>query len=695
MIAEKIEKLLKQLTFFFFVSAIAIIIIISIASFIQIKNLLTTSDWVEHSYQVIIASNKISANITYIEAMQIEYLLFPNQNHKAEYDRTLTALKPSLIILSNMVSDNPAQYRRATDIDLLVQRKLKLIDTINASTITNKVNTAELTDIFSENKAISFQIRHEIDQFIQEENLLLKSRNDTLKKQTKFNILLLSCGQIVSLIFLACAFIILYRSRKEINSKERQLRGIIDGAKDIIIVVDPKMRFLIFNEAFKNEFMTLFNKEVKIGMSFQEALNDAPPQYKNNILNLWTESLEATAPYSKYFQLEIDNTVHSYEINSNKLYDGKKLLGAVQIARNITERIKEQEELKKSHIKLQKAMEELKNKNEKITILLEMSDVVLAVSSLSELSEITSKYALQILDFSHGYTYIMHPSRNLLETDSHWGSPKSLTKQFTPDDCWALRLGKIHQYVKSTDLVCTHATEDIFYMCVPLRAQNDIFGLLYIEFDKTFAGKLEGNDKLMVGAFAEVTALALANVTLRENLRFQSIRDPLTTLYNRRYLQEFFFKMIAQAERNRQPISILMLDLDHFKRINDVHGHEAGDLVLKQFSKVLLNNIRPGDIAARYGGEEFIVILHNTDLKIAVNRANLIRSNVASLSIKYGTDFLGNITVSIGIASYPQNGKDSKTLIEIADKALYLAKNSGRNKVMSSENLTSPSLENK
>ncbi|MBV8802005.1 MAG: diguanylate cyclase, partial [Gammaproteobacteria bacterium] len=659
MIPEKIEKLLKQLTFFFFVSAITIIIVIAVASFVQFKKLLRAGDWVEHSYQVIIFSQGILANITYIESMQRGYLLFQSQDYRAEYNKTENILKSSLAILPNMVSDNPTQYRRAIDINFLVQKKLKLIDTINASNIPNKVHAVALADLFLESKSTSFQLRRAINQFIEEENLLLKSRNETLTNGTKINILLISCGQLISLIFLASAFILLYRSRKEINSKEKQLRGIINGAKDIIVVVDPKMRLLIFNEAFKNEFMTLFNKEVKVGMSFPEALNDVAAEYKEAILNLWKESLEAPIPYSKYFEINVNNTVFSYEINSSKLYDGTKLLGAVQITRNVTERTKEQEELKKSHIKLQKTMEELKNKNEKITILLEMSDVVLAVSSLSELSVITAKYAMQILDFSNGYTYIMHPSRNLLETDSRWGKPKSVTKQFTPDDCWALRLGKIHQYIKSTDLVCAHATEDIYYMCVPLRAQNDIFGLLYIELDETFAGKLEINDKLMVGAFAEVTALALANVTLRENLRFQSIRDPLTTLYNRRYLEEFFFKMIAQAERNHQPISILMLDLDHFKRINDVHGHEAGDLILKQFSQIMLNNIRPGDIAARYGGEEFIVLLYNTDLEIASNRANLIRSNVASVSVKYGADFLGNITVSIGIASFPRDGKDS------------------------------------
>ena len=175
--------------------------------------------------------------------------------------------------------------------------------------------------------------------------------------------------------------------------------------------------------------------------------------------------------------------------------------------------------------------------------------------------------------------------------------------------------------------------------------------------------------------------MALANVRLRENLRYQSIRDPLTGLYNRRYLDDFLFKQIHQAERSKSSIAILMLDLDHFKKINDTYGHDAGDAVLKELGKILQNDIRLGDIAARYGGEEFIIMFYNADVEVALRRAESIRQDVTMLHIKYGAQDVGPITISIGVSTYPTDGKSPEELIEAVDKALYYVKKNGRNKV--------------
>jgi diguanylate cyclase (GGDEF)-like protein len=214
-------------------------------------------------------------------------------------------------------------------------------------------------------------------------------------------------------------------------------------------------------------------------------------------------------------------------------------------------------------------------------------------------------------------------------------------------------------------------------------AQNDIYGLLYMETRAKSNQEFlfDENQRLLINAFAELTALALANVRLRENLRYQSIRDPLTGLYNRRYLDDFLFKQIHQAERSKSSLSILMMDLDHFKKINDTYGHDAGDAVLKELGKILQNDIRLGDIAARYGGEEFIIMLYGVDVEVALRRAEAIRQAVTMLHIKYGAQDVGPITICIGVSIYPTDGKSPEELIEAADKALYYVKKNGRNKV--------------
>ncbi|RDI41151.1 sensor domain-containing diguanylate cyclase [Aquicella lusitana] len=415
-------------------------------------------------------------------------------------------------------------------------------------------------------------------------------------------------------------------------------------------------------------------------MSLDDALINFP-EVKNKLKASWKQSLEGKE-YVQNIEFNVHDKKIIYEVTSSLIKNSQNnIVGAMHIKRNITERLKTENIL-------HEGMHELKDKNEKITLLLEMSDVMLACNSINELSEITAKYCGKVLSFSKGVFYIMHPSKDFLEASASWGSPISNTSNFTQDQCWALRLGHIHHAgFSETELTCDHiinnVTEEISYLCVPLRAQNDIYGLLYVEVAKKEGEQqLTSNERLLVNAFAELAALALANVRLRENLSFQSVRDPLTSLYNRRYLEEFLIKQIHQSERTKQPLSVLMLDLDHFKRINDVHGHDAGDLVLKQLSQLLINEIRPGDLAARYGGEEFIIVLYDTEAQTAIKRADNIRKSVSLLHVKFGAQDTGEITVSIGISEYPQDGKTGSELIEAADKALYVAKNTGRNKVV-------------
>lgn len=169
---------------------------------------------------------------------------------------------------------------------------------------------------------------------------------------------------------------------------------------------------------------------------------------------------------------------------------------------------------------------------------------------------------------------------------------------------------------------------------------------------------------------------------LQAQLREQTIRDPLTGLFNRRYLDETMEHEIARARRDGYPLSVIMLDIDHFKRLNDTYGHPAGDEVLKTLGELLLKCARSGDIACRYGGEEFILILPRMPLDTAVLRANDWREQYAELSVHFG-DFVLTSTLSAGVATFPAHGANRDSLIEAADRALYAAKHHGRNRVES------------
>lgn len=400
-------------------------------------------------------------------------------------------------------------------------------------------------------------------------------------------------------------------------------------------------------------------------------------------MQTWKESLQRDEE-TKNIEVNTEQEKTIYEMTSKLIQNGdNEIKGVVHSVRNITKRVQEHTELQESYEKLANGMKKLQEKNEQITLLVEMSGIMLACGSQEELSDVMAKYSQRLLQFSSGYLFIMHPSKNYLEKAASWGNPQPHDLTFTPEQCWAIRLGRIHYAGSSRiELMCSHTMfaeqPELSVLCVPLMAQNDIYGLLYLEVGLKF----DENQQLLITAFAELTALALANVRLRENLRYQSIRDPLTGLYNRRYLEDFLFKQLHQAERTKASFAILMLDLDHFKKINDTFGHDAGDLVLKELGQILNSDIRLGDIAARYGGEEFVLLLYDIDAQAAKMKAENLRSAISNLQVKYGAQPVGQITASIGISVYPDDAKSPAEVIEAADKALYQAKNKGRNKVI-------------
>jgi diguanylate cyclase (GGDEF)-like protein len=222
------------------------------------------------------------------------------------------------------------------------------------------------------------------------------------------------------------------------------------------------------------------------------------------------------------------------------------------------------------------------------------------------------------------------------------------------------------------------------YLCIPILAQGEALGILHVQAtDETMPlGEAELSFKT---TFAEQVGLSISNIRLREALRTQSIRDPLTGLYNRRYLEEMLEREIRRAVRSEQSLGILMLDLDHFKTFNDTYGHDAGDTVLREAGTFLANSIRAEDVVCRFGGEEFVVILPTANLEASRARGERIRSKLRELIVLHQGQSLGVITVSVGVAALPTHGTSARELLQAADAALYRAKREGRDRVVTAE----------
>lgn len=257
-----------------------------------------------------------------------------------------------------------------------------------------------------------------------------------------------------------------------------------------------------------------------------------------------------------------------------------------------------------------------------------------------------------------------------------------MPKDFNPDQCWGLRRGRAHYYVPGgTEPCCTHFGEEpkAASLCLPMQAQGETIGLFSITIDN-----IEKTNREKV-AFArrvgEQISLALANLNLQHRLREQSIRDPLTKVFNRRYLELTLERELKRAERKSEPLSVLVLDIDHFKKFNDTMGHEAGDTLLTQFAQLLENNVRKEDIVCRYGGEEFVIVLPMANIQMAMERAHKICEATRKLKVNSLDKSISAVSVSIGVSAFPYHGKEGQSLIAAADAALYASKNNGRDRV--------------
>ncbi|MES2403606.1 MAG: diguanylate cyclase [Pseudomonadota bacterium] len=347
-------------------------------------------------------------------------------------------------------------------------------------------------------------------------------------------------------------------------------------------------------------------------------------------------------------------------------------------------------DLERNALHLQQALLEANRSSEPLRRLSTLAELLQNCRDLDEAINVIERALPPLLPDVSGALALINASRNIVEARMHWGVRGSDLGGaiFAPDDCWALRRSQPHPGDDDhTAPVCPHlahagVTAD-HMLCLPLNSQGQVLGVLSLCTPALIA---QDTRRLAMTA-ADQLALALANLQLQASLRTQSIRDPLTNLFNRRYLEASLPRELLRAERRKGGLSVLMFDLDHFKRYNDTQGHDAGDALLSAFGALLAQSCRGEDMPCRFGGEEFTLVLTDANHAQARERADAIRKATSELVVHYRAGTLPPATVSIGVASYPEHGATPEALLRMADQALYRAKQLGRNVVASAGDL--------
>lgn len=360
----------------------------------------------------------------------------------------------------------------------------------------------------------------------------------------------------------------------------------------------------------------------------------------------------------------------------------------------VEERRSAEEALAEANHEMATWLHQLEKTGDDIRAMAEMTQVLQADVTVSEGLAVMAAYGERLFpDFAGAlYLYSDMDGPNTLRKVAGWGDGHSLVETFPQHDCWSLRTNRPLQARHDVAGIgsCAHASaHEGCYACLPLAAHGDVLGTVVLEGCSAAAQApppvAVDSAETMQTSYAEHVALALANLRLRARLKEESLTDHLTGLHNRRFLEDGLAREVARARRDGGPLTIALIDIDHFKEFNDVHGHEAGDRVLVDVAAHLKARTREGDLTCRLGGEELVLVWPGMSLDHAHSRAERLRAEIGALRIVHNGVDVGSVTVSIGLASYREHGVSGEALLAAADIALYDAKAEGRDRVVVAE----------
>lgn len=354
--------------------------------------------------------------------------------------------------------------------------------------------------------------------------------------------------------------------------------------------------------------------------------------------------------------------------------------------RNITARKQAEARALTTNNELLALVDELQWRDRQMQLMNHMNDLLQSCVTQEEAYQVINLIAGDLFPGHNGCLAILDNKNQHLEVVARWGTEEIMESNFLLEDCWALRRGQLHEVVDpQAGLLCSHFSHPPKggYLCLPLMVQGETLGVLSLIDNTLLKSEHPPGLKQLVVTVSETIKLSLANLKLRDALRQQTIHDPLTGLFNRRYLDETLPRELQMAQRRNAPLCVVMLDIDGFKKLNDSFGHGSGDSILREFGRILHKHLRKSDISCRYGGDEFVLILPDASISDTQERMEQFHILLKGLQqIHYGEQVLDMITISVGIANLPEHGSTESELLRAADEAMYAAKQAGRDRIV-------------
>ena len=469
--------------------------------------------------------------------------------------------------------------------------------------------------------------------------------------------------------------------RGALEASEVRYRRLFETAKDGILILDADSGKIIDSNPFLEALLGYSHSEL-IGKKLWEI-----GPFRDVVASQAAFKQLQAKEYVRYENLPLETKSgerRDVEFVSNVYLVDEHAVIQCNV-RDITARKAAENAVLKSNQNLVLMVSELQRRDREMSLLNHMNDLLQPCTVLAEAYHVVALVAAELFDGPEGCLAILHHGQDQLESVVRWGSQVTIESRFPLNDCWAMRRGRLHEVNHpESGLLCRHfnSTPKTAYWCVPLMVQGETLGVVCVICPPGRTPEREASDQQLAVTVGETIKLSLSNLRLREELREQATHDPLTGLYNRRYMDDSLIREIYGAQRRDSELCVAMLDLDHFKEFNDSFGHDAGDSLLKEFGRVLRETMRKSDIAFRTGGEEFLLVFPDCSAADTALRVEQVRQHVRALQIRQGEQPLGTATVSAGVAAASVTGWTATELLRAADEALYSAKQRGRDRVV-------------
>jgi diguanylate cyclase (GGDEF)-like protein len=353
------------------------------------------------------------------------------------------------------------------------------------------------------------------------------------------------------------------------------------------------------------------------------------------------------------------------------------------LMRDAIQRQRSNKQTEVTNERLAQNIQALQDRAHESSLLTAARDEIQLAVDLKQVYQVSATALSRLLPGAAGCLCMINNSRQVVEVVGSWGDVA--VEDFSPPEaCCGLRSGQARWRLPGlSEIDCTHFIESApaCYLCQPIAAHGDTLGILFVQCENDAVIRSVQHRADGVTQLVQIIGMAVATLNLQNKLENQSIRDPLTGLFNRHFMQMSMERELARAMRRKQTLAVLMIDVDHFKRFNDAYGHLAGDAALQAIADIFKTGVRAEDIACRYGGEEFTLILPDTTADGAYARAESLRTAVEKLTVPFDSQTYSDFTISIGMAFFPTDGEACDLLLRHADLALYRSKRLGRNQI--------------